>query len=189
MRSKVQLMMIIAVPRRMVGIALIAAIVMAASVGARPANAKGLYDYGAAPEFAGIERWLNTEPLTLTSLRGKVVLVDFWTYSCSNCIRTLPYVRRWYDTYKHKGFMVVGVHTPEFPHEHKTKNVQAAIERHGIAYPVAQDNKYATWKAYDNKFWPAAYLIDRNGRIMLKHYGEGRYDEMENAIRTLLAAN
>jgi thiol-disulfide isomerase/thioredoxin len=145
-------------------------------------------DYGAAPNFRGIESWLNSAPLSMSGLRGKVVLVDFWTYSCINCLRTLPYVARWHERYKDQGLAVVGVHTPEFAFERQTSNVQTAIKRFGIRYPVAQDNQYATWKAYENQYWPAVYLIDRTGKIVLKHFGEGRYDEMESAIRTLLAS-
>lgn len=145
-------------------------------------------DYGAAPNFSGIETWLNSAPLSMSGLRGKVVLVDFWTYSCINCLRTLPYVTKWHERYKDQGLVVIGVHTPEFAFERRTTNVQTAMKRFGIRYPVAQDNQYATWKAYENRYWPAAYLIDRTGRIVLKHFGEGHYDEMESAIRILLAA-
>lgn len=141
----------------------------------------------AAPEFTGIEKWLNSDPLTLQSLRGKVVLVDFWTYTCINCIRTLPYVTRWYQQYKDQGFVVVGVHTPEFPFERSTKNVSQAMERLGIEYPVAQDNRYATWDAYRNQYWPAAYLIDKHGQIVYRHFGEGKYKETEAEIQRLLA--
>jgi thiol-disulfide isomerase/thioredoxin len=151
------------------------------------AQAPGLSNYGRAPEFVGISHWLNSPPLTMAGLRGKVVLIDFWTYSCINCVRTLPYVTRWYDKYKDQGFVVVGVHTPEFAFEHITANVQRAIKRYGIHYPVAQDNSYATWQAYSNEFWPAEYLVNRDGTIVLEHFGEGRYSEMENAIRSLLA--
>ena len=140
-----------------------------------------------APELAGIDHWLNSEPLTLASLRGKVVLVDFWTYSCINCIRTLPYVEGWYQKYEADGFVVIGVHTPEFAFEHDTGNVQAAIQRFGITYPVAQDNEYATWNAYSNIYWPADYLIDASGNLRDVHYGEGGYLQTEDAIRALLA--
>ncbi len=140
-----------------------------------------------APAFTGIEKWLNSEPLTLEQLRGKVVLVDFWTYTCINCIHTLPYVKRWHEAYKDKGLVVVGVHTPEFPFERLTPNVQQAIERYGITYPVAQDNRYATWKTYNNIYWPAFYLVDKQGRIVYTHFGEGRYQETEAAIQKLLA--
>ncbi|MEZ4180071.1 MAG: thioredoxin family protein [Candidatus Doudnabacteria bacterium] len=141
---------------------------------------------GPAPEFVGVSKWLNSDALKITDLKGKVVLVDFWTYSCINCIRTLPYVTDWYEKYKNNGLVVVGVHTPEFAFEKVTSNVQAAIERYKISYPVAQDNNYKTWQAYDNRFWPAHYLIDKDGNIMYTHFGEGQYEQTEKAIRTLL---
>jgi thiol-disulfide isomerase/thioredoxin len=145
-----------------------------------------LKNLGPAPEFVGIEKWLNSEPLTQASLKGKVVLIDFWTYSCINCIRTLPYVTKWYDTYKDDGLVVVGVHTPEFAFEKVTANVETAIKRHKINYPVAQDNNYDTWSAYNNRYWPAEYLIDQQGNIVYTHFGEGNYDVTENTIRQLL---
>lgn len=145
-----------------------------------------LADRGKAPEFTGISHWLNSSPLTLENLHGKVVLVDFWTYSCINCVRTLPYLTRWYDTYKNKGLVIIGVHTPEFEFEKNTQNVEDAIKRFHIRYPVAQDNNYGTWKAYGNAYWPAHYLIDQNGNIRQIHFGEGKYLETENAIRALL---
>ena len=143
-------------------------------------------DYGPAPAFAGIDDWLNSAPLTIKDLRGKIVLIDFWTYSCINCIRTLPYLTRWYDTYKDHGLVIIGVHTPEFPFEKNTNNVAGAIKRFHIHYPVAQDNEYSTWNAYNNEYWPAEYLIDKNGDIVYRHFGEGHYDRTENAIRQLL---
>ncbi len=146
-------------------------------------------NYGKAPDFQGISNWLNSNPLTIASLRGKVVLIDFWTYSCINCIRTLPYVTKWYDTYKDQGLVVVGVHTPEFAFEKDPGNVADAIKHFGIHYPVAQDNNYATWNAYSNQYWPAEYLVDKNGDIVYIHFGEGNYDHTENAIRTLLGLN
>ena len=151
-------------------------------------QAATLPDFGAAPEFTGIERWLNSEPLTMDQLRGRVVLVDFWTYACINCIRTLPHVNRWAELYTPQGLTVVGVHTPEFPFERTTRNVEVAMRRHGVKHPVAQDNRYGTWKAYSNQYWPAAYLIDAQGRIRYKHFGEGEYDRTEAVIRALLAA-
>ena len=141
----------------------------------------------AAPEFTGIDTWLNSAPLTMQQLRGKVVLVDFWTYTCINCIRTLPYVKGWHDKYKDQGLVVVGVHTPEYPHERSTANVTAALKRFDIRYPVAQDNRYATWGAYHNQYWPATYLIDKSGKVVYSHFGEGKYEETEAAIRRLLA--
>src|SRR5215470_10687224 len=142
-----------------------------------------------APNFVGISKWLNSGPLSITDLRGKVVLVDFWTYGCINCVNTLPHVTRLYQAYRDKGLVVVGVHTPEFPFEKTTGNVQAALKRHGITYPVAQDNEYATWNAYHNKYWPAQYIVDQSGKIVFEHAGEGQYDEMERSIQKLLNAN
>jgi cytochrome c biogenesis protein CcdA/thiol-disulfide isomerase/thioredoxin len=140
-----------------------------------------------APEFAGVTNWLNTQPLTMLGLRGKVVLVDFWTYTCINCIRTLPFINGWYDKYKDQGFVVVGVHTPEFEFEKNTANVQMALNQYGIKYPVAQDNNYGTWNAYSNLYWPADYLIDAQGNIRDAHFGEGDYDTTEVYIQKLLA--
>lgn len=143
-----------------------------------------------APEFVGISKWLNLptrqQALTMQELRGKVVLIDFWTYTCINCIRTLPFVMSWYDKYKDQGFVVVGVHTPEFEFEKSTANVEDAIKRFKIHYPVAQDNDYKTWDAYSNQYWPAEYLIDAKGIIRRVHFGEGEYDKMEKAIQLLL---
>lgn len=140
-----------------------------------------------APDFIGISKWLNPEKaLSIKDLKGKVVLVDFWTYTCINCIRTLPFVTSWYDKYHDKGFVVVGVHTPEFEFEKNTDNVLGAINQYKINYPVAQDNSYVTWNNYNNQYWPAEYLIDANGKVRRTHFGEGEYDEMEKAIQTLL---
>ncbi|MDO8583441.1 MAG: cytochrome c biogenesis protein DipZ [bacterium] len=147
----------------------------------------GLTSFGNAPEFAGINNWLNTDKLLkLSDLRGKVVLIDFWTYTCINCIRTLPFVTSWYEKYKDQGFVVVGVHTPEFEFEKKTENVEQAIKQYNIHYPVAQDNDYATWNAYSNQYWPAHYLVDAQGVIRKVHFGEGKYEETEKAIQELL---
>ncbi|CAG4925788.1 thioredoxin family protein [Paraburkholderia saeva] len=165
--------------------AIVAAGVMSAQSGA--ASALPVSTSSAAPEFAGIENWLNSKPLTMQQLRGKVVLVDFWTYSCINCINTLPHVEDWYTKYKDQGLVVVGVHTPEYPYERKTEKVSAAIQKYGLHYPVAQDNSYATWNAYGNQYWPAAYLIDKQGRIVYSHFGEGDYAKTEAAIREQLA--
>jgi thiol-disulfide isomerase/thioredoxin len=134
--------------------------------------------------------WFNTpggRALTLAGLRGHVVLVDFWTYSCINCIRTLPYLNAWYARYARDGFVIIGVHTPEFPFEHSAVNVAQAIAQNGIRYPVVQDNNYSTWNAYNNEYWPAEYLIDTTGRIRLADFGEGGYAGKERAIRGLLA--
>ena len=148
-----------------------------------------LGDYGQAPDFKKGDTWLNSQPLTLADLKGKVVLVDFWTYSCINCIRTLPYVTKWYDTYKNDGFVIVGVHTPEFTFEHDTNNVKNAISQFGIYYPVVQDNDYGIWTSYNNEYWPADYLINQKGEIVEEHFGEGNYDKTENDIRYLLGLN
>ncbi|MDR3642316.1 MAG: cytochrome c biogenesis protein DipZ [Candidatus Doudnabacteria bacterium] len=160
---------------------------------ATPLDVVPLQNFGKAPDFTGIDHWLdlpnNAQSLSLADLKGKVVLVDFWTLSCINCIRTLPYVTKWYDTYKGRGLVVVGIHTPEFDFEKDTGNVQNAIERFNIHYPVAQDNEYTTWNAYNNEYWPAEYLIDQKGNIVHEHFGEGEYDVMENAIRELLNEN
>ena len=159
-----------------------------ASVATPPAPAKStLRDLGPAPELRGIVGWLNGEPVTLASLRGKVVLVDFWTYSCINCIRTLPYVTEWDRKYRDSGLVVLGVHTPEFEFEKSRANVEQAVEQYGIRYLVAQDNNYATWQAFDNSYWPAEYFVDANGRIRYEHFGEGGYDESDAVIRDLLA--
>lgn len=140
-----------------------------------------------APAFQGIATWLNTQPLQMEALRGKVVLVDFWTFACVNCLNHLPYVQDWHEKYKDKGLVVVGVHTPEFPFEKSTKNVQDAIRRLKIKHAVAQDNGFATWKAFNNRYWPAIYLIDKQGQIVYSHFGEGRYVETEAKIQALLA--
>jgi cytochrome c biogenesis protein CcdA/thiol-disulfide isomerase/thioredoxin len=146
-----------------------------------------LHDFGQAPDFAGISRWLNSKPLTLASLRGKVVLIDFWTYSCINCLRTLPYVERWAETYKQAGLVVVGVHTPEFAFEHVPSNVERAVRSLDVTYPVALDNDYDTWSAWGNQYWPAKYFVDRQGQVRYAHFGEGDYGQSEDVIRTLLA--
>ena len=140
-----------------------------------------------APEFVGITKWLNTDhPLMLKELRGKVVLIDFWTYTCINCIRTLPHITSWYDKYKDQGFVVIGVHTPEFEFEKDSNNVLNAIKQYNIHYPVPQDNNFTTWNAYNNQYWPAEYLIDAEGNIRRTHFGEGEYDQTEMVIQTLL---
>jgi cytochrome c biogenesis protein CcdA/thiol-disulfide isomerase/thioredoxin len=151
-----------------------------------------LDDFGAGPEFTGIEKWLNTpggRPLTLAGLRGKVVLVDFWTYSCINCLRTLPHLEAWDRAYRKAGLVIVGVHTPEFAFEHVVSNVRGASRRLGVRYPVAIDNRYGTWEAYGNQYWPAEYLIDRKGHVRHAHFGEGEYDKTESLIRRLLATD
>jgi cytochrome c biogenesis protein CcdA/thiol-disulfide isomerase/thioredoxin len=150
----------------------------------------GLPVLGPAPEFIDNQQWFNTpgdRSLTLRSLRGRVVLVDFWTYSCINCLRTLPYLTAWDRRYRKDGLTIVGVHSPEFPFEKDAGNVEGAIERNGIHYPVAQDNDLATWNAYGNQYWPAEYFVDARGRVRFAHFGEGSYGEKEKVIRELLA--
>lgn len=142
-----------------------------------------------APEFTGITNWINSKPLKISDLKGKVVLVDFWTYTCINCIRTLPHLTSWYEKYKDDGFIIVGVHTPEFEFEKNTSNVENALSQYKINYPVAQDNNYSTWNTFSNQYWPAEYLIDGNGNVRRVHFGEGEYDEMETAIQKLLTEN
>jgi cytochrome c biogenesis protein CcdA/thiol-disulfide isomerase/thioredoxin len=158
---------------------------------AAPAQAGGgLPVLGLAPEIRGSQRWFNTRggrPLSLRSLRRRVVLIDFWTYSCINCIRTLPALKAWDRRYRDAGLTIIGVHAPEFPFERDPANVERAVDRNGLRYPVAQDNDFATWNAYGNRFWPAKYLIDGRGRVRYTHFGEGEYDTTEHAIRSLLA--
>lgn len=139
-----------------------------------------------APELAGITQWFNSKPLTLNELKGKVILIDFWTYSCINCIRTLPYLEKWYQTYQSKGLVVIGVHTPEFAFEAQEQNVKRAVEKFGLTYPVAMDNRFLTWNHFNNRYWPAQYLIDRTGQIVYTHFGEGDDAIIENNIRYLL---
>lgn len=154
------------------------------------ADAHGLKDLGPAPAFTDTQDWFNTpgdRPLTLAGLRGRVVLVDFWTYTCINCIRTLPYLKAWDAAYRHDGLTIVGVETPEFAFEHDAGNVANAIEQFGIGYPVVQDNDMGTWNAYGNEYWPADYLIDAQGQVRYATFGEGDYGATETAIRALLA--
>ena len=142
-----------------------------------------------APNFVGISKWFNSQPLNIADLRGKVVLVDFWTYGCVNCVNTLPHVVALDAKYRNQGLVVIGVHTPEFPFERSASNVQAALKRHGITYPVAQDNESQTWNAYRNQYWPAQYIIDQNGNIVFHHDGEGQYEQIDRTIARLLNVN
>jgi cytochrome c biogenesis protein CcdA/thiol-disulfide isomerase/thioredoxin len=154
------------------------------------ADAAKLKNVGEAPEFADTEDWFNTpdhHPLTLAGLRGHVVLIDFWTYTCINCIRTLPYLKAWYAAYHKDGLTIVGVETPEFAFEHEASNVANAIGQFGIHYPVVQDNEMGTWNAYANEYWPADYLVDAHGDVRYATFGEGDYSQTETAIRALLA--
>ncbi|MDC7225477.1 MAG: cytochrome c biogenesis protein CcdA [Spirochaetales bacterium] len=141
---------------------------------------------GPAPEIITKGEWFNSAPLSMEDLRGKVVLIDFWTYSCINCVRTIPYLQAWYETYAEDGFEIIGVHSPEFAFERDPSNVAAAIEEMGIKWPVVLDNDFAQWRAYNNRFWPAHYFIDAEGRIRYYHFGEGEYENSEKVIRQLL---
>jgi thiol-disulfide isomerase/thioredoxin len=153
-------------------------------------DATGLIDGVAkpypAPVFTGIDAWLNSNPLTMASLKGKVVLIDFWTYSCINCVRTLPYITAWDRKYREKGLVIVGVHAPEFEFEKNIDNIKNAISKNHIEYPVAVDNKLFTWDAFHNRYWPAQYLINKEGEVVYTHFGEGDDDITEHNIRTLL---
>jgi thiol-disulfide isomerase/thioredoxin len=142
---------------------------------------------GKLPSLAGATAWLNSPPLTVDGLRGHIVLVDFWTYTCINWLRTLPYVRAWAETYKDHGLVVIGVHTPEFPFEHDLENVRRAAQDMRVEYPIAIDNEYAIWRAFDNHYWPALYLVDAKGQIRYHHFGEGEYEQSEVIIQHLLA--
>jgi len=156
------------------------------------ASKTNLPNLGRAPNFTGITAWFNTpgnQPLSLSALRGKVVLVDFWTYSCINCQRSLPHVEGWYNDYEKDGFVVVGVSAPEFSFEHVVSNVESAAGNLGIDYPVAVDDNLATWTAYNNEYWPAEYLVDPTGVVRAYDFGEGGYGTMESNIRMLLTAN
>ncbi|HEY7094828.1 MAG TPA: thioredoxin family protein [Ktedonobacterales bacterium] len=146
----------------------------------------GFDSEGGMPPLDGATEWLNSAPLTTDSLRGKVVVVDFWTYTCINWVRTLPYIRAWAGKYREHGLVVIGVHTPEFPFEHDLRNLRRAVQEMRITYPVVVDNDYAIWEAFDNHYWPALYLIDAEGRIRHQQFGEGDYEEAERTIQQLL---
>ena len=144
---------------------------------------------GTLPEIEEIASWINTEPLTREDLLGKVVLVDFWTYSCINCIRTLPYIESWWEQYKDEDFILLGMHTPEFRFEHDRDNVIKAMKKYNLTHPVGQDNDYTTWRNFNNRYWPAKYLFDKQGQLRYTHFGEGKYEETERAIQQLLAVD
>lgn len=145
--------------------------------------------FGTAPELVGLQQWFNTNPLSMAQLKGKVVLIDFWTYSCINCIRTLPYMKGYWAKYKNSNFVLIGVHAPEFAFEKSETNVAAAIARYNLPYPVVQDNDFTTWNAYSNHYWPAKYLVDAQGRVRYFHFGEGEYDVTDAAIASLIKEN
>ena len=139
-----------------------------------------------APELIPGGVWFNSDPLTLSQLKGKVVIIDFWTYTCINCQRTFPYLKQWHEKYKDQGLVIIGVHSPEFEFEKSEKNLARAIADFKLPYPIVQDNNFATWRAYNNRYWPAKYLIDKEGYIRYTHFGEGAYDETEKKIQELL---
>lgn len=149
----------------------------------------GLWRPYSAPPIEGITTWINSAPLKLNDLQGKVVLVDFWTCSCINCLHTLPYIKAWYNQYHDKELVIIGVHTPEFDFEKDVGNVRAAVQRDDILYPVALDNQYDTWINFKNHYWPAHYLINKKREVVYGHFGEGGYDVTENNIRYLLGIN
>ena len=151
-----------------------------------PARTRRTGDEPLAPELRNTGEWINSEPFTLESRRGQVVLIDFWTFSCINCIRTLPYLKSWHEKYADSGLVILGVHSPEFEFEKVLENVQEAVEEFGLRYPIVQDNDFGTWRAFRNRYWPAKYLIDMDGYIRYFHFGEGRYEETEQWIRGLL---
>lgn len=144
---------------------------------------------GHMPPFEGITKWLNTDPLTTEDLRGKVVLVDFWTISCINCLRTIPHLKAWHKTYANKGLRIIGIHTPEFPFEKDIENVEREVRRYGLDYAIAIDNDYTMWNAYKNHYWPAHYFIDGKGDVRYHHFGEGKYGHSEAIIKSLLREN
>lgn len=145
-----------------------------------------LSDYGQMPVLSGAVAWLNSAPLDREALKGKVVLVDFWTYDCINCQRSLPYVNRWAKRYGDQGLVVIGVHAPEYDYERVLDNVREQVAKLGIGYPVAVDNDHAIWNAFDNRFWPAHYFVDAQGEVRYVHFGEGKYEEQEQVIQALL---
>ncbi|MEH2348596.1 MAG: thioredoxin family protein [Nostoc sp.] len=138
------------------------------------------------PEFQGISQWLNSTPLTIADLKGSVVLIQFWTFACINCQRTLPYITKWHRQYESQGLKVIGIHTPEFAFERDPNNIKKALQKHKITYPVPVDNEYKTWNAYENQYWPHLFLADRQGLLQYDHIGEGAYEKTEQTIRQLL---
>ncbi|MBN3921699.1 thioredoxin family protein [Nostoc sp. NMS4] len=138
------------------------------------------------PEFQGISQWLNSTPLSIVDLKGSVVLIQFWTFACINCQRTLPYITRWHRQYESQGLKVIGIHTPEFAFERDANNIKKALRQHQITYPVPVDNEYKTWNAYENQYWPHIFLADRQGLLQYDHIGEGAYQKIEQTIRQLL---
>lgn len=160
---------------------------LSALVGLR-ASAQEAAGRNAAPEFEGLENWINSEPLTMSALQGKVVLVDFWTHGCGNCIGTLPTMRAMHADLTGRGFQLIGVHTPEFPWEHGLRGLQKAVERFALTYPVAQDNRYLTWRAYRVNYWPTSVIVDRQGRVVKYHEGDRGMEQLRADVEAVLAA-
>ena len=178
-------------PLLLAGASAVAAVTLSLPPMASDAAAASLFggagmDGKPAPAFTGIDHWINSPPLKIDELRGKVVLVDFWTYTCINCLNQLPHVKAWHEKYKDQGLVVVGVHSPEYEEERSTAGLKDAITRLGIRHAVAQDNDFKTWKSYNNRFWPALYLIDKQGKVVYSHFGEGAYQQTEAQIQALL---
>ena len=169
-------------------VAVVAALAALHALSELPAGGATLGPSDRAPELAGITRWINSVPLTIAGLAGKVVLVEFWTYGCSDCLNTVPQVERLFRSYRDRGLVVIAVHTPEFAFERDAAGLEQAVARLGIDYPVAQDNDWETWRGYRNQYWPARYLVDRRGTIVLAHAGGGGDDEIERTVRALLDA-
>ncbi len=158
-----------------------------ASVSAQAYDPLSLPKMYKAPELTGLSNWINSKPIkSMSALKGKVVLINFWTYSCYNCVNTIPYIKAWHKKYNYKGLVVLGIHTPEFKYEYDLNNVKEAVKKHGITFPVVLDNEFKFWRAYHNRYWPAFYLIDKDGIVRYTHFGEGRYKETEAAIIGLL---
>jgi thiol-disulfide isomerase/thioredoxin len=157
-----------------------------ASANALPVKSTAIAASNSLPEFQGIQAWLNSPPLSVKDLRGSIALIHIWTFACINCQRTLPYIVKWHQKYAAQGLKVVSVHTPEFPYERKIANIQAAIKKYGITYPVAVDNDFKTWQAYKNEYWPHLFLANRQGTIVYDRIGEGAYAETEQTIQKLL---
>ena len=178
----------IAIPALKKSTALLPSTPTASSNGAAAkATAKAAVGGKTLPEFQGISEWINSDPLTIAELKGNVILVQFWTFSCINCQRTLPYITQWHGQYAAQGLKVIGVHTPEFAFERERGNIEDALRRHQITYPVPVDNDFKTWNAYDNGYWPHLFLADRQGVLRYDHIGEGAYEETEQMIEQLLA--
>ena len=165
---------------------MILALLLSAMLASTSAGTGTLQDFGPAPELRDISGWINSKPLAISRQRGKVVLLKFWTFSCVNCVHTLPATQQWYDRFHDQGLEIIAVHTPELPDERVPANIARAVQQRNITYPVALDPKFATWNAYRNHYWPALYLIDARGHIRYTHIGEGAYAETEQAIQRLL---